>query len=110
MRHSHGDRPLPAKVTDFSEDRSPYGVRGLAGNAMDWCLDILDDPQPSDGTRFVLEALLHRIHSDETSYRASRGGSWFGVGEYCRLANRRHSYAPHYRFNNMTVRVAYSLG
>ncbi|MCB9763416.1 MAG: SUMF1/EgtB/PvdO family nonheme iron enzyme [Alphaproteobacteria bacterium] len=32
-------RPLPQVVDSFPVDESPYGVRGLAGNSVDWCAD-----------------------------------------------------------------------
>jgi formylglycine-generating enzyme required for sulfatase activity len=41
MLRSHLGRPLPALVSDFPFDESPYGVRGLAGNMRDWCLDLV---------------------------------------------------------------------
>lgn len=39
MRTSNPLRPLPVPVEAFPTDVSPYGVRGLAGNARDWCAD-----------------------------------------------------------------------
>ena len=40
MRLSHADGGLrPAPVTEFPADESPYGVRGLAGNIVEWCAD-----------------------------------------------------------------------
>lgn len=37
--HSHEGAPRPASVTAFPGDESPYGIRGLAGNTRDACLD-----------------------------------------------------------------------
>ncbi|MCE9581101.1 MAG: SUMF1/EgtB/PvdO family nonheme iron enzyme, partial [Planctomycetes bacterium] len=37
--HSHDGPPRPAPVTAFPDDESPTGVRGLAGNTRDACLD-----------------------------------------------------------------------
>ncbi|MEQ1571657.1 MAG: bifunctional serine/threonine-protein kinase/formylglycine-generating enzyme family protein, partial [Myxococcota bacterium] len=36
---SSAEQPRPMPVTSYPFDRSPYGVRGLAGNTSDWCLD-----------------------------------------------------------------------
>lgn len=108
MRDSHPGRPLPATVTEFPEDDSPYGVRGLAGNAMDWCLDV-HDPSPSLPARLDINAVFERAQGNQAQYRSARGGSWYGVAEYCRAAGRRHSYAPFYRFNNMSFRLARSV-
>lgn len=41
-----GEKPLPKPVQDFAKDESPYGVRGMGGNAQDWCLEL-----PSDAKR-----------------------------------------------------------
>jgi eukaryotic-like serine/threonine-protein kinase len=112
MRDSSPGRPLPAPVTDFPTDVSPYGVRSLAGNAMCWCLDLYA-PFPHLSERVDVAAItreaLSDTNPDTARYRAARGGSWFGVTEHCRAAARRHSFAPFYRFNNMSFRLAYPL-
>jgi eukaryotic-like serine/threonine-protein kinase len=38
MRLSH-EAVRPVSVDEFPVDESPYGVRGLAGNIVEWCLD-----------------------------------------------------------------------
>jgi serine/threonine-protein kinase len=50
-RRSLADGPRPASVREFPGDESPYGVRGLAGNAADWCLNDPDRETP--GARVV---------------------------------------------------------
>jgi len=57
---THEGSPRPCPCDSFPADESPYGVRGLAGNAMDWCLNDVED-----GKRRIL-----------------RGGSWvtYGLG------------------------------
>ncbi|MBM75704.1 MAG: hypothetical protein CMK59_09915 [Proteobacteria bacterium] len=37
LRDGKRGRPLPSSVYDYPEDESIYGVRGLCGNASDWC-------------------------------------------------------------------------
>ncbi len=79
MRDSFPDRPMPAVVDSFPVDESPYGVRGMAGNVRDWCLDLyrLGGPAVVDG-RFVppgVEAGANRTLRGGafTAYRRSAG-------------------------------------
>jgi len=58
--------PAPSPAGAFSADESPCGVRDLAGNAVDWCLNEVDD-----GKRRLL-----------------RGGSWVSTGLSVRAAAR----------------------
>ncbi|KAF0246252.1 MAG: serine/threonine protein kinase [Planctomycetota bacterium] len=58
----------PSRVDEFSPDESPYGVRGLAGNSRDFCLN---DPGP-----------------DYFGWRISRGGRWADSGINARATNR----------------------
>lgn len=39
MRQSHEVGLRPVGVEEFPVDESPYGVRGLAGNVVEWCAD-----------------------------------------------------------------------
>ncbi len=65
---SLADGPRIAPVSAFPEDESPYGVRGLAGNAGDFCLN---DPGPEDPGRRVV-----------------RGGDFTGSAFSTRLSSR----------------------
>lgn len=74
MRSSHAQM-TPMSVLDHPQDVSPYGVRGLAGNISDWCMDQYDASGPSiDDTG--------RWHptvdpdADTTTLRTVRGGCW----------------------------------
>jgi len=60
--------PHPCGVREFPGDESPYGIRGLAGNSADYCLD------DSFGT--------------DRQYRSVRGGSWHQAPLYARSAYR----------------------
>ncbi|MBI2922809.1 MAG: protein kinase [Planctomycetes bacterium] len=64
---SHKDGMRPVVVGGFPHDESPYGVRGLAGNSRDACLN---DPGP-----------------EYPGWRLFRGGSWSSSG-----INSRASY------------------
>ncbi len=48
VRESHHRRPMPAAVTAWPADESPYGVRGLAGNMCDWT-ECWPDPEADRG-------------------------------------------------------------
>ncbi|MBI2920685.1 MAG: SUMF1/EgtB/PvdO family nonheme iron enzyme [Planctomycetes bacterium] len=67
-RRSLPDGPHLCSVHSFPEDESPYGVRGLAGNAGDYCLN--DPGREHPGTRIV------------------RGGGCTEAGFYARLCSR----------------------
>jgi len=58
-------------VDSFSIDESPYGVRGLGGNARDWCSDQVDG-------RYI-----------------NRGGFWLGNAREARSADRHFHPATH---------------
>jgi serine/threonine-protein kinase len=64
--HEKGMRPTPVDL--FPIDESPYGVRGLAGNVRDYCLDDPGEAYPG--------------------WRLCRGGAWGEAGFYNRLADR----------------------
>ncbi len=86
MQDSHPpQRRLPAVVTAFPLDVSPYGVRGMGGNARDWCLDswCLEGSRVSDG------AYAPPPNSDgEADRRVCRGGAWWQRAEHARVASR----------------------
>lgn len=71
MRDSRCDRPMPAVVDSFPVDESVYGVRGMAGNVRDFCLDVYnaDGPPIVDGR--ALPPVLR-----EGSTRTLRGGAF----------------------------------
>jgi serine/threonine-protein kinase len=65
--------PAPGSVRAFPIDRSPYGVRGLAGNVGDWCLDpfVAAGPPLDDDARWSPDRL-----AASTGFRVARGGTW----------------------------------
>lgn len=79
MRDSFPDRPMPAVVDSFPVDESPYGVRGMAGNLRDWCMDLYRTTGPVlTGDRFVppgIEPGVNRTLRGGafTAYRGSAG-------------------------------------
>ena len=92
MRGSRPGRPLPAVVDSFPVDESPYGVRGMGGNARVWCADLYD---ASAGR-------------GEDAPRVLRGGAWSASPRYTRVANRARN-APSARYHFLSVRLFRSL-
>jgi len=79
---SHDGPPRPRPVRSFPIDESPYGVRGLGGNAVEACLNPAED-----GRRRLL-----------------RGGSWLFMGLRNRATYRRAD-RPDYVYPNSGVRL-----
>jgi len=85
LSHEQGRR-LPASVTQFPLDESPYGVRGMAGNARDWCIETWypQNDRYQDGER----VLIPEIVDDPMRERVCRGGAWWQRSEHTRVAFR----------------------
>ena len=92
MRDSHAARPLLAPVQAFPADESPYGVRGLAGNAIDWVRDELRVGSGAGAGRIGLIC----------------GGSWYSIPQLVRLANALQT-DPSHRSHFLGFRAARSL-
>ena len=67
MRDSQEGAPELAPVGTFENDRSPYGVRDMAGGVIEWCAGHFN----SDGVLGV-----------------QKGGFWIASQTNCRLARR----------------------
>ena len=81
MRSSK-EQILPSAVTDFPIDESPYGVRGMAGNMIDWTSSI--DPENN-----------HVIY---------KGGAWGTAPQNLRICRRGYS-PPKARRNYLGFRL-----
>ena len=98
IRASHAGQAEPVSVQAYPRDVSPYGVRGMAGNVRDWCLDGGGDKgAPTPGGRVNVAV----PGPDEPDVRNYRGGDWFGLAHHARLA---------YRAWNRPVARNYSTG
>ena len=88
-------------VDSYPIDVSPYGVRGLGGNARDWCVDVFirDAPIPAD--RIVRP---NDTDAPGAPNRITRGGSWLGVKTAARCAHRSGD-APSNRQQHHSVRL-----
>lgn len=87
IRGSFQHRPLPAVVDAFPEDCSVYGVRGMAGNQLEWC----SDEDGEQGERRVL-----------------RGGCWFFTARNAHGA-ARYFLEPHRRGDTVGFRLCRDL-
>jgi serine/threonine-protein kinase len=97
--------PARAPIDAYPIDESPYGVRGLAGNVQDWCLDVwaLDGPTIRDGV-----LAIERPANEDPRARAIRGGTWGARIELARSAGR-FAFSPSAGFASVGLRLARSL-
>ncbi|XYI01558.1 SUMF1/EgtB/PvdO family nonheme iron enzyme [Sorangium sp. So ce1128] len=77
--------PSRESVEGHPFDESPYGVRGLAGNTRDWCINAWNHEGPLvEGGRLRLDAAA----PDDPSFRVIKGGAWPSAMSYSRAATR----------------------
>jgi formylglycine-generating enzyme required for sulfatase activity/tRNA A-37 threonylcarbamoyl transferase component Bud32 len=70
---SHMGPPGRVSVNAYPADESPYGIRGLAGNVRDWCINVWKASGPSsEGARVLLDP----ADPSDPDFRAIRGGAW----------------------------------
>jgi len=94
----------PARVQDYPEDVSPYGVRGMAGNVGDWCADpALGEPDMAEGSQQLAPGADAR-----RMMRYGRGGAWCTAPRSARLGFRDH-YVVYNRSATLGVRPARSV-
>lgn len=114
MRESRPGRPLPAVIGSHEEDQSPYGVREMAGNVRDWCLEVFQSEGPPTIHHRVQIPLVTQ-RPDDTFMEAAprilrvrRGGGWDLSENLCRVASRDGDY-PGFRDYMSGFRLARSL-
>lgn len=99
-----GSRPGPPARTPVGEpstDVSPYGVRGMAGNVRDWCLNAYQ----RQGLPLGVDRLVVRAEpKDEEAMCMIRGGGYLAKPESSRAAGRFAS-AVHKRLFMVGVRL-----
>jgi serine/threonine-protein kinase len=100
MRDSHAGKPRPSPVDGFPTDASVYGVRGVAGNVLDWTrTGYLPDGHVPDG------GALDGEGADVGGRRVTRGGSWNDAASSGRCATR-YNVDPAIRLNFIGFRLA----
>lgn len=78
-------KPSRVSIHEFPSDESVYGVRGLAGNTRDWCINLWTHEGPLvEHGRLCIDIAA----SDDPSFRAIRGGAWPSSLSYSRSATR----------------------
>ena len=102
-------RPGPAQlapIADFTTDESPYGVRGLAGNVRDWCVDLWtpDGPEVALGI-----AQLAPAPPTDPGLRSIRGGAWTAAPPMSCSAASRFAAHPGDCFGMVGLRLARSF-
>jgi len=104
VRSVHRTARSPDPVQAWPLDESVYGVRGLAGNARDWCLDAYRAQGPLlAGDRAVVP---DEPHADA---RSVRGGSWSRDPRAARAAARDWE-GPEHRAGDLGLRLVRPLG
>ncbi len=117
MRES-SKNPGPTSVCnpDFAVDRSPYGVRDMAGNIMEWCADVFADVEaykrgPEAPHNHNAVAPPHDTADEQNAAEAKRvfcGGAWFNFAHSCRSAERV-ALGPRNRYRFLGLRLARPL-
>jgi len=65
--------PSRESVTGHPTDESPYGVRGLAGNTRDWCVNVWRHSGPRvDDSWLRMEPVI----PEDPDFRVIKGGAW----------------------------------
>lgn len=102
---SHRERKRIMPVDEFLTDVSPYGVRGMAGNVRDWCVDrwSLEGPRIESDIVEVKAA-----PEDDQVMRPMRGGAWISAGDLARLSVR-YAERPTERHGVLGFRLARSV-
>lgn len=101
-------RMEPRPVRSYPLDRGPCGVRGMAGNTSDWCLDpfVGDGPPVDEQLRWTVPDTLP---PDPEARRAVRGGCWAFAAMACTTAYRL-ALRPSARRSSTSFRLARSVG
>lgn len=102
--HARPGQPSRAPVDAFSIDVSPYGVRGMAGNVRDWCVNVFRRDGQPQGDRLPVQA----PDQADNAARISRGGAWGARPALCRPTGR-FAAAPDGRYFFVGARFVRSL-
>lgn len=103
MRDSHKGNRRPAPVNAYPIDESPYGIRGMGGNIIDWTNTIYQKEGPFIEQGKPKHLSNHQGNIDiEMVYK---GGSWYFGDRFLRCADR-HSMSANHRGNLIGFRLA----
>jgi serine/threonine-protein kinase len=102
MLESHGQMPLPARVDAPTLDQSPYGVVGLAGNAQEFCADVIWEGGPPVSEQGRVLGATPILHWD---IRVTKGGGFLDTVAWTRAGLRR-GVLPFAREHQLSFRLA----
>ncbi len=77
------------------------GIYDMSGNVWEWCSDLYDK------NYYTYSPQNNPQGSARSTGRVLRGGSWFNIADYCRVANRLGNY-PFSIYNYYGFRIALS--
>ncbi len=104
MAGSLDGAPRRAPVGEPPTDVSPYGVRGLAGNVRDWCIEAWRrEGSAVRSGRAVVDA----ASAEGMAFLEIRGGEFYSPARHCRAAARTAG-RPGDRFSTVGFRLARS--
>jgi serine/threonine-protein kinase len=104
MRDSHPGGARPVEVHAFPEDESVYGVRGLAGNTLDWtATPYVQAGLVADGAALTLPP-----EPPAAERYVTRGGAWADAASSARAATR-YNLPPHMRLDFLGLRLARTI-
>ncbi len=93
--------PFTAEVDQFAKDVSPYGIRGMAGNVMEWVSDWFDQDS------YRLLPVHNPLGAQHGQQRVIRGASWNDSIKRAEVSVRFKMY-PEYRDVTIGFRCAQS--
>lgn len=111
MQASHATTPQPVSTRSYPFDQSPYGVRGMAGNVREWCLDLwTPEGHPAHQHTFTPPETVELPNKPPRGglFLTTKGGSWSDPAPFCRAASRRKE-SPHTRKHTLGFRVVRSV-
>jgi serine/threonine-protein kinase len=107
MRLSHEALVRPVAVEEFPRDESPYGVRGLAGNVVEWCADeYRREGPPVPGGVYMAP---HDGRVDSPIVERTLHGGCFLFDSFLLRAATRHSSSSIVRDVTLGFRLVRSL-
>ena len=100
-----GSTPRPVAIHRMPQDRSPYGIRGMAGNFGDFCANpYRHEGPPVDGRGVPLPD-----DDPDAPYRVGRGGTWSYNPNACTTSYRLF-YPPSKPRSDVSFRLVRSVG